>query len=447
MSLPEMEHAIREILRPMRLTRAALVRDIELNSPIPRIPAVDVDGRRVGHAWLLIRVFSEPVGTLLLAVPDGGLSPEAVADAIDATLGEVVRRRLATAGIDGSGPLPLGGLSPRVVPPYLSERVSVLADAPELTVVVCTRERPDLLARCLDGLLAQEYPRFRILVVDSEPSSSETEDVVRDAARAAESTGRITVAYVREPHGGLSHARNRAVEAAPGAILAWIDDDAVPDAYWLAEIARSLMIHPDADVITGVVVPSALDTEAQLWAERLSGRTFVPVRFGPATEHVRHPLEGVPPLGAGTNMVFRPGVLERIGGWDVALGAGTPAGRSEDMLAFLQVRLHGGTVAYEPSVVVRGELRRDLAGVRERMIGFGRGIGAAYTALLMADPRLAMQLSRLIPRMLRDLVVPTHMPDVLRDAYRIGLLAGPRAYLTGLRKERRRRLAERYLRQ
>ncbi|WP_051799031.1 glycosyltransferase family 2 protein [Catenuloplanes japonicus] len=440
-----MEHAIRRILRPVRLTRSALVRDIELHEPLPRIPAVDVDGRRVAHAWLLVRVFSEPVGTLLLEIPDGGLSPESLADAIDAQLGAAVRRRLETAGVSGRGPLPLDGLVPRVVPPYLSERVSVLANPPELTVVVCTRDRPDLLARCLDGLLAQEYPRFRILVVESAEPSTDVVELVQDAARAAATTGRVTVDHVREPRPGLSHARNRAVGAAPGEILAWIDDDAVPDPYWLSEIARALLLHPDADVITGAVVPASLETEAQLWAERLTRRSFAPSRFGPATEHLRHPLAVMPPVGAGTNMVFRPGVLERIGGWDVALGAGTPAVRAEDILAFTQVRLHGGTIAYEPAVLVRQDSGRDLDAVRDRLAGDGTGIGAAYTALLMADPVLALQLPALMRRLLRESRTLTDAPAPLRDAFRAGLRAGPRAYLTGLRDERRRRVAERYL--
>ena len=444
MSLPEMEHAIREILRPVRLTRAALVRDVDLFDPIPHLPGTDADGRRVAHAWLLVRVFSEPVGSLLLAVPEGGLTPEAVADAIDARLGDTVRWRLATAGIDGTGPLPLGGCPPRVVPPYLAERVAVLADAPPLTVVVCTRERPDALARCLDGLLAQQYPRFRVLVVDSAPESAETAEVVQDASRAAAALGRITVDYTREDTPGLSHARNRAVTATKGETLAWIDDDAVPDVHWLAEIARALALHPDADVVTGPVVPAELETDAQLWCQRMSEPSFGPARFGPATEHLRHPLATVPPAGSGTNMVFRPGVIERIGGWDVALGAGTPARRAEETLAFTQVLLHGGTIAYEPSVLVRRYHHRDLESLRESMVGYGTGLAAVHTAITMAQPALALPLLRQLPRLLRALTVPRDAPAELRDAHRAGLLRGPRAYLAGLRDERHRRVTERH---
>ncbi|MDP9796708.1 hypothetical protein J2S43_005220 [Catenuloplanes nepalensis] len=443
MSLPGMDHAIRQILRPVRLTRAALVRDVELYDPLPAVPAIDADGRRVAHAWLLIRAFTEPVGALLLDVPDGGLTPEAVADAIDTRLGAAVRSRLTAAGIDGDGPLPLGGAVPAAVPAYLSDRVSLLADAPALTVVICTRDRPDALSRCLDGLLAQEYPRFRILVVDSAPETRETAEVVLDAARAAESPGRITVDYLREETPGLSHARNRAVAAAPGETLAFIDDDAVPDVHWLAEIARALALHPDADVITGAVVPAELETDAQLWAQRMSDPSFVPERFGPATERRRHPLAAVPPAGSGTNMVFRPHVIERIGGWDVALGAGTPARRAAETLAFAQVRLHGGTIAYEPSVLVRARHHRDLDGLREQLAGHGTGVAAVYTALVMADPLLALPVLGQVRRSLRGPALPTDAPAALRGAHRAGVLAGPRAYLTGLRDERRRRLAER----
>ncbi len=74
--------------------------------------------------------------------------------------------------------------SPRAAEPaFLARRREVLATAPPITVVVCTRERPGALARCLDSLLAQEYPSFRVLVVDNAPETAATAEVVRSAAR------------------------------------------------------------------------------------------------------------------------------------------------------------------------------------------------------------------------------------------------------------------------
>jgi glycosyltransferase involved in cell wall biosynthesis len=247
----------------------------------------------------------------------------------------------------------------------------------------------------------------------------------------------------------LSYARNRAVAEAPGEILAWIDDDEVADPYWLAEVARALANHPDADVVTGVVVPAELETDAQLWFEQFGGhskgRGFRPDVFSPATAHRQSPLYPLPPFGTGANMTFRPGVIERIGGFDTALGAGTPAMGSEDTLAFTQVLVTGGTIVYQPSAVTHHYHRRDVAGLHKQMVGYGAGLTAAYTSLLLSRPGLLWPLIKLAPGALRDLTsadslrvstLKADFPRELLTANRRGMLAGPRAYLKGRRAAR-----------
>jgi glycosyltransferase involved in cell wall biosynthesis len=420
--------------------RPAVVLDVELSEPLPPIAAVDCDGRRVAQAWALVRLFSEPLGTVLVDVPEEGLRPAELAAGIAAELGTVLRPRLAEFGMDG---LPIDGFTPPAEPAFLARRREVLATAPHITVVVCTRERPGALARCLDSLIAQRYPAFKVLVVDNAPVTEATAEVVRSAAR------RGSVDYVLEPKAGLSFARNAAVAAAPNQILAWIDDDEVADVNWLAEVARALADHPEADVVSGVIVPAELETKAQLWFEQFGGhskgRGFRPDVFSPATAHRQSPLYPLPPFGTGANMTFRPGVIERIGGFDTALGAGTPAMGSEDTLAFTQVLVGGGTIVYQPSAVTHHYHRRDFDGLHKQMVGYGAGLTAAYTSLLMHRPGLLWRLLKLAPGALRDLTgsdslrVATLKDDFPRDllkANRRGMIAGPRAYLKGRRAAR-----------
>ena len=414
----------------------AAVLDIELSSPLPSVPATHSDGRRVEQAWALVRLFGEPLGTVLVDVPEHGLLPTEFGAAIDGSLGEVLRPRLG-------GPVPVRGLAPLREPAFLARRREVLARAPHITVVVCTRERPDSLATCLESLLGQRYPSYRVLVVDNAPVTDETSRVVRTFS------GRGPVDYLTEPRAGLSFARNAAVRAAPGEILAWIDDDEVADPYWLAEIARALDEHPQADVVSGVIVPAELETRAQLWFEQFGGhskgRGFTPAVFSPDTAHLQSPLYPLPPFGAGANMVFRPGVIERIGMFDTALGAGTPAMGSEDTLAFTQVLLGGGTIVYQPTAVTHHYHRRDLDGLRKQMVGYGTGLVAAYTSLVLARPGLIWNLLRLAPAALRDMTAKDStrtatlrddFPRELLSANRRGMLAGPRAYLRGRRAAR-----------
>ena len=411
----------------------AVVLDLELAEPLPAVAAVAADGRRVEQAWVLVRLFTQPLGTVLIDVPAGGLTPADLAAAVETELGPVVRRRLG-------GPVPVGGLTPASEPAFLARRRVVLATAPHITVVICTRERPGALARCLDSLLAQEYPGYRILVVDNAPVTGATAEVVRAAGR------RGPVDYLVEPKGGLSFARNTAVAAAPGEILAWLDDDEYADPNWLAEVARALADHPEADVVSGVIVPAELETQAQLWFEQFGGhskgRGFRPDVFSPRSAHRQSPLYPLPPFGTGANMTFRAGVIERIGGFDTALGAGTPAMGSEDTLAFTQVLVGGGTIVYQPSAITHHYHRRDLEGLHKQMVGYGAGLTAAYTSLLLRRPGLLWPLLKLAPGALRDLTssdslrVSTLQDDFPREllkANRRGMIAGPRAYLRGRR--------------
>jgi glycosyltransferase involved in cell wall biosynthesis len=420
----------------------AVVLDLDLAQPLPAVPATGADGRRIERAWALVRLFTEPLGTLLVPVPAAGLAPVELARAIESELAD----ELAQRGLAG---VPVDGITPATEPAFLARRRAVLADAPRITVVVCTRERPGALARCLDSLLAQEYPDFRVLVVDNAPATDATAEVVRSAAR------RGPVDYLVERKAGLSFARNAAQAAAPGEILAWIDDDERADPHWLAEIARAFADHPEADVVSGVIVPAELETQAQLWFEQFGGhskgRGFRPDKFSPATAHVQSPLYPLPPFGTGANMTFRPGVIERAGGWDVALGAGTPAMGSEDTLAFTKVLVDGGTIVYQPTAVTHHYHRRDLAGLRKQMIGYGAGLTAAYTSLLLGRPALLWPLLKLVPGALRDLTgkdslrVSTLQDDFPRDllgANKRGMLAGPRLYLKGRRAARAKLRAE-----
>jgi len=430
-------------------TVPGIVRDVEVSEPLPHLPARDGSGRRIGQAWLLVRLFTEPLGLLTVDVPDEGLTAVALSFAIERRYGLAIRERVARAGGDPAVSF-VDGVAAPGEPPFLARRKEVLRSAPPITVVLCTRNRPEAVAACLDSLLAQEYPSFRILVVDNAPADEATAQVVRAAAE------RGPVDYLREPVPGLSHARNAAVAATPGEILAWIDDDEVADPHWLAEIARAFADHPMADVVSGVIVPAELETQAQLWFEQFGGhskgRGFTPAVFSPETARIQSPLYPLPPFGTGANMAFRPRVIERIGGFDTALGAGTPAMGSEDTLAFTQVLRGGGTVVYQPTAVVRHYHRRDVEGLRQQLVGYGTGLIAAYTALVRRNPLVLLPLVRLVPRALRDLfasdsprtaTLRADFPRELLSANRRGMLRGPRAYLAGRRAERRRRAGTR----
>jgi glycosyltransferase involved in cell wall biosynthesis len=431
--------------RDATMAPAALVAERELAVAIDPLaaPRPGID------ALVLVRLFDEPIGILQLGLPASGLNERQLADAIWAELGPVLSPRLEQCGLELDQGLPVDGLRPPRTPPSILSRDRVLAEGPAITAAVCTRDRPEGLAKLLESLLAQSYPRLRILVVDNAPSDERTRQLVAGMADEHE------IDYVCEPRPGLSWARNRAVQEARTDVVAWVDDDEVCDRWWATEIARGFVAVPEAGAVAGLVFPAELDTPSQVWFERFSGvargRGFERTIFSPETLSRPSMLYPRPPFGIGGNMAFRRTALERIGGFDCALGPGTLAMDGDDTAAISLLLLAGGTVVYQPSAIVHHRHRRDYAELRGLLLAYGRGLGAFYTSMLLHRPSCALQLARLVPRAIRDQflgtddrvdTLGTDFPRELLRRNRIGILQGPVAYLRALVVARRLRLLE-----
>src|SRR3989440_421010 len=79
------------------------------------------------------------------------------------------------------------------------------------------------------------------------------------------------VRYLPEPQRGLSRARNAALAAARGKIIAFVDDDVVVDPGWLRSIVRGFRAIPGVACVTGMVLPAELETRPQIWFEEFGG--------------------------------------------------------------------------------------------------------------------------------------------------------------------------------
>jgi len=415
----------------------ALMMEVELTGPMP---AVSYDGRH-GRAWVLARLHGEPVGACAVPLGMSGLTPGEFGALLWPTVRDQVAERFAAADLPQPGTLPDEGL--KVDPanwPFLIRRREVLAAAPDISIVVCTRDRPKRLEMCLRHLDRLEYPRFEVVVVDNAP--------VHDAVRAllmARQSGGVTCRYVAEPRGGLSWARNAGIAAAAGDIIAFLDDDEEPDRDWLAGIAGGFARSDEVGCVTGAILPARLDTRVQEWFERSGGhskgRGFLPAIF--SGQGPQSPLFPLPPFGAGGNMAFRREALARIGGFDVAMGAGTPACASEDTLALTMVLLAGFRIAYEPAALVRHDHYAELDGLRRQLHGYGVGVAAYYIALLRHQPAVLPALLKLLPAAagyLRGANVTEAeqawaVPVQFKRAQRLGMLVGPAAYVRSVRRQ------------
>jgi GT2 family glycosyltransferase len=243
---------------------------------------------------------------------------------------------------------------------------------PSVSVVICTRDRPNALARCLDTLAASELAPDEVLVVDNAPTSDATRPVV--TARAGVWT---RLAYLREDRPGLSVARNTGVQASSGEVVAFTDDDAAVHPAWLSRLLAGF-VRPEVMAVTGLVLPASLDGEEQvLFEKRMGGfgRGFRPLEYDFAWfQRLRHVGAPVWRVGAGVNMATRRAAFDLVGLFDERLGAGA-AGCSEDSELWYRLLAEGWTCRYEPAAVVFHHHRE--AGVRRQARDYARGHLAA----------------------------------------------------------------------
>ena len=246
------------------------------------------------------------------------------------------------------------------------DRLPPAPSAGAVSVVVCTRDRPDDLARCLASLAALDPAPLEVVVVDNAPGTGST--------RAA--VDRMTgIRYIAEPRPGLSAARNAGLRAARGEIVAFTDDDVTVEPQWAGRLAEPFA-DPAVAVATGLVLPAELDTEAQLLFEHAFGgfgQGYRPLRFGREFfERYRSGSAPVWSIGAGASMALRRTVTERLGGFDERLGAGA-AGCSEDSELWYRVLAAGLECRYEPRAVVRHHHRRTAGALDGQMYQYMRG--------------------------------------------------------------------------
>lgn len=413
---------------------AALMVDVELTEPLP---SVSYDGKHQ-RVWILGRLHSEPLGVCVAHLGRRGLTPDELGALLWSQLNGPIMERFASAGLLGPSSLTRDGLEADPDAwPFLKHRKAVLAAAPFISVVICTRDRPDRLETCLRCLRRQEYPRFEIVVVDNAP----TTDAIHALVKTLQ--GGVTLRYVSEPRPGLSWARNAGISAAAGEIIAFLDDDEEPDRQWLAGLACGFAQADDIGCVTGMVLPARLDTPAQELFEQLGGHckgrgfsSAVFSRHGPQS-----PVYPLPPFGVGANMAFRREVLARIDGFDVALGAGTPAFAGEDTLAMTLVLLAGYRIGFEPAALTRHHHRTDLDSLGRQLRGYTVGLTAYYAALLRHRPSVLPALLWLVPTAFGYLRGSQGKPPAaaIKLQRRQGwcLLAGPVAYIRSVCRQAR----------
>ena len=237
----------------------------------------------------------------------------------------------------------------------------------QVSVVIPTYRRPELIARCLAAVLAQrlEPAAFEVIVVDDGH-----DEATRAAVSAlAPASGAPALVYLRPAHGrGPAVARNTGWRAARAPLVAFTDDDTLPERDWLAEGLAALRDPTLAAVCGRVRVPDATDppTDHELMTRGLESAEFVTA-----------------------NAFVRRAALERVGGFDERFRR---AWREDSDLQF-RLQHEVGAVGRAPRATVLHPVRRERWGV-----SLAQQRNAFFDALLYKKhPRLYRERIRRVP--------------------------------------------------
>jgi glycosyltransferase involved in cell wall biosynthesis len=253
----------------------------------------------------------------------------------------------------------------------------------DVTVCICTHDRPGYLSDCLDGLRRQTVGdgRFDILVVDS----ASTGDIPAQVEQLVHGLRNARLLRIEQP--GVSVARNAGAQEAAGDYIAYIDDDAIPACDWIERIVQSISeTEPPPALIGGRILPH---WEAPLpfwWPPSLRGSLSIIELEGQGEYRSAALPRGLEPYGA--NMVIHVPSLRAIGGF------GTQSGRiGEALLSDEEVQLAwrlqdaGHSARYDSRIVARHQIqtaRLTPAWLLSRL--YWQGVSTVRTRRLLGRP-------------------------------------------------------------
>jgi O-antigen biosynthesis protein len=215
---------------------------------------------------------------------------------------------------------------------------------PPISVVVCSYNGSRTIRETLEGLKRVQYPNFEVIVVN---------DGSTDATAAI--AGEYDCRIISTENAGLSSARNVGLRAANGEIVAYLDDDAIPDRHWLRYLAATFRESDYAAVGGPNIAPPYSNAVADCVDNAPGGPVHVLI-----TDEIADHLPGC-------NIAIRKSCLEAVGGFDPTFRV---AGDDVDICWRLQQR--GWTLGFSPGAMVLHHRRHTIRGYWKQQKGYGK---------------------------------------------------------------------------
>jgi len=294
----------------------------------------------------------------------------------------------------------------------------------DLTVCICTHNRPRYVRDCLEGLRHQTAPRskFAILIIDS-ASPPGAAAALLDLA--VEHDARL----VRLDQPGVSVARNAGAWAAHTAFIAYIDDDAIPAPDWIAAILAAIA-EPDRTpaVIGGRILPKWEAPLPAWWPRSLRGVLSIIEHEGAGEYRTTAVPAHLEPYAA--NMVVHVLSLLAAGGFGGTSGrVGNNLLSDEEVQLAWRLQDAGHSARYDSRIMVYHQIqarRLDPAWLMSRL--YWQGASTVLTRRVLQHPQAVW---RELPRRLAvalllcpSALIPRHSTFLLAARWRLAYSAG-----------------------
>ena len=238
---------------------------------------------------------------------------------------------------------------------------------PLVSVVIACPRGSWMLDECLAALGNQSYRNFEVIVLPDGELSEQSSDI-RTGELSSFQLSTLNFKLSTLPTGKVRPAekRNLGIKAAKGEIIAFIDDDAYPDAHWLEYAVRYF-----GDETIGAVGGPGVTPPGDSFLARMGGRVYDNLlvsgnyRYRYKAGGVRRDVDDYPSC----NLFVRKSLLDSFGGYRTDFWPG------EDTLLCKDIVDAGKRIVYDPWVVVCHH-RRPLFGAHLRQLGryaFHRG--------------------------------------------------------------------------
>jgi GT2 family glycosyltransferase len=230
------------------------------------------------------------------------------------------------------------------------------------TVLIATRERPEMLRDTLHSILSARHVPREIVVVDQ---SSAPNPEVANMGKVRE----CEIRYVHSRTQGLARARNVGLRRASHTPIVILDDDMLVGDDSLERLLAGMSGGDERTVTTGRLLAAPPEAPGLVQAP-----AALVTRSEPAVFRGRQPLQVVP----GPNIAVARSVMIEIGGYDERLGAGTRFPGAEDHDLSLRLLDAGCEVRHVPDAVVLHRAWRSQRDLVRLRWGYARGVGGFY---------------------------------------------------------------------